>query len=311
MPDSVLAISTPLPSANVATAPAGAVTPQPMQPGANVIGLNPNAARQPDATPNGLAVPNVTARPVAEVIEIMASVGAGASNRTNDVKAVQQRLSDLGFEVTVDGRIGPQTKGAIQLFASIVQDKVKHHQASSKLTPNGSLTKRLFSDDAPRWVATPSSGVGFKNIDIDGYSRGTARTMAAIAEAGRQFQTYRNDHAAQPIQINDISRKDGTVKTTRSGKPEHVSHRNGLDIDVRLPRTNGAAGGTKVSYSSYDRDAAYAIIDAFCSQPNVTRVLLNDPEIKARAVREGKSWADKFVVERHHNDHFHFDIKGG
>ena len=312
MPNSVLATSGVQPTVTLpGTAPAGAVDPTPMQP-SNVIGLDPNAARQPQ-TNTGLTAPQTTsATTTAAVIPFLSSVGSGAANRTNDVKAVQQRLADLGFNIVVDGRAGPQTNGIIALFASIVENETRHSQASSKLTPNSALTKRLFAANAPTWTRMPSSGPGFTNIDSDGYNWGTARTAAVIKEAGRLYQANHRD--AKPntslIQINDVSRKDGSVKVVR-GKAEHSTHRNGVDIDIRLPRKNGDLGGTKTSWASYDRDAAYAIVDAFASQGHVERILLADREIKARAVREGKSWAHKYVVDAAHYNHFHVDVKAG
>ena len=66
---------------------------------------------------------------------------------------------------------------------------------------------------------------------------GTARlvhTVLAVAAA------YRRAHpGAPPVLVGDLSRPRGGDFGPRYGGPGHVSHQNGLDVDVYYPRRDG------------------------------------------------------------------------
>ena len=73
-------------------------------------------------------------------------------------------------------------------------------------------------------------------------------------------------HAAHPLAprvgIGDLSRPRGGDFGPRFGLPGHVSHQNGLDVDVYYPRLDGRerapAGARQV-----DRRLAQALVDLF------------------------------------------------
>lgn len=257
-----------------------------------------------------------TSRPVPPpppTLELSAGVGTAGTNRPDDVRKVQRRLRELGFKIRVDGLFGPRTSRAIKMFASIITgSEFVRMSGTDYMAPGSWQSMRMARDDAPRWVSVSGSGTGWTSIDKDGYGWGTDRAKAVIVAAGKHYEkNYRQaDWDIPRIMINDISRRDGTV-LRRNGKDEHVSHRNGTDIDIRLPRKAGYGmqSGTKTTWRSYDRDAMFAVMDAFGSNKNVERMIISDRDIKARAIREGKSWAAKIVIDKKHISHLHVDVK--
>jgi len=105
MPHTVSATSSLLPTAPaVALEPVSVFAPERAQ----VIPFAPATTTDPANAALVLAPPAATRGSIAPVVPFLASVGANGQNRTTDVKAVQQRLADLGFPVVVDGRMAPR-----------------------------------------------------------------------------------------------------------------------------------------------------------------------------------------------------------
>ncbi len=239
-------------------------------------------------------------------------VGPGAANERQDVLRVQRRLAELGFRVQADGNYGVGTERAVRLFASIILGVEQHADAPPRLQASGIVARHLFDAGAPRWVEIPLDGTGWVRSDREGYHWATDSMLQGIQRIGERYNQYLSQNrGAVPFALNDASRVDGTVALI-AGRSEHGTHRNGLDIDLRLtrrPNNSGARyGGVTVSSAEYDRETMYAILDAFGSDPMVERILLNDAQILARARAEGKSWASKIGFASGHGNHAHIDF---
>ena len=289
---------------------------------------NPTAACDQRITPTGAAADRLAAHesaqlnsvappppPFALVTDpfIQSSVGANGDERRGDnVKAVQVRLRELGFPVEVDGQFGPKTETYIRLFASIVEGKEQHHNATATLEPYGTVTQALFSPDAPTWVQVKDGGIGWKSVDRDHYDYAVNKTLTVLEQVGAAYQQeFLSTHPTSSlIKVNDVSREDGKV-VWRNGAPEHRSHRNGLDVDISLPKKAGSDnfdGGTRTDWADYDQEAAFAIIKAFAENPDVERVIVGDKELRDRALASGHTWATKLLFDEHHSNHLHVDI---
>src|SRR5262249_61937507 len=87
-------------------------------------------------------------------LPLSASVGKSGVNKPSDVKAVQQRLVDLGFAfVAVDGVVGPRTTQAIRLFQAIKNgaQTVDNPHNDGRVDVNG---------DTHRWLEAPNARAG-------------------------------------------------------------------------------------------------------------------------------------------------------
>lgn len=237
-----------------------------------------------------------------EGLNINRPVGPGQANRSDDVRAVQTRMRDLGFDIGVDGQFGGQTKNALQVYEAMLTGEDDTSDLRGVLRPGSDLHRVMASDDAPRWTRMPNSGPGFRNADYDGYSYGSEHMAEMVREAG---QSYHDNHlASNPdasvIELNDVSIRNG------GDNRDHQTHEAGLDIDIRLPRTDGQSG-TQTNWRNFDRDAAYAMMEAFATNPKVTRILITDSRLLEMANEQ--PWRDKVRDGgRTHRDHFHIDI---
>ncbi|MFH1811948.1 MAG: peptidoglycan-binding domain-containing protein [Pseudomonadota bacterium] len=266
--------------------------------------------RAGQATPAGKVVNTLGLlfenRPQRSIKDLQGSVGVDGRNNADDVRAVQQRLKDLGFDVSVDGQWGRGTQTAVRVFDSMINGHDAVSSAQDTVRPGSALHKALSSDKAPRWERMPASGTGFTNIDRDGYSYGSNRMADVIRDAGQRYQTsYGANHSsAANIGTNDVSRKEGGANR------DHDSHQAGLDLDVSLPNTSGEHG-SKVGWRNYDREASYHMVKAFAEDPRVDRVILTDTRLIQWAKDTNQAWADKIVTGGSvHNNHMHIDVSG-
>jgi len=236
---------------------------------------------------------------------IGASVGPGQPNRTADVKAVQERLKDLGYyQGPVNGRFSNNVARSLNLFDAVVrgEGQVTRGKAawdtSMKLDPGEDAERWLRARNGPRWEAMPRRGTGFVNDDRDAHGYGTSWLRETVERAGSRYTAYAaaNPRAVQEIHINDASRRHG------GDTIDHDTHETGLNLDVRLGR-----GNITHRSRSYDREATWASIRSFLDDGSVSRVLFNDPELLRRAEADPR-YAGRLVACDGHDDHLHVEV---
>jgi murein endopeptidase len=89
---------------------------------------------------------------------------------------------------------------------------------------------------------------------------GTAHLVRTIL---RVVSAYRREHpGAARVGITDLSRRHGGNFGKRFGKPGHVSHQNGLDVDVLYPRRDHRECAVR-SWKDIDRPLAQDLVDRF------------------------------------------------
>ncbi len=232
------------------------------------------------------------------------SVGSGGVNSEADVTRVQERLAELGFPIGVDGESGGETRRNIRLFEAILTGAEDVSTLSGKIEPGSVLHRALLSPSAPKWEKIPASGTGFVNGDTDHHSYASDRMVSVIKDAGTRYSA---SHLASneddcPITTNDASKRKG------GNTADHETHEGGLDLDLRLPRKDGTSG-TKTTWSSYDRDAAYEMVKAFAEDSRVERILIGDTVMLQNIADSDVAWKDKVVNGGSgHKDHIHIDI---
>lgn len=246
-----------------------------------------------------------TPNPTGKVaIKLTKSVGVGVVNNNKDeVKAVKQRLRDLGYtwvgnpdSVTID----TGTVKAIKLFQSIIAGR-STVAGDGRIDVGGPTHQWLQAANAPRWVAMPFSdpSIGFVNFERDQthdeHDFGTDWLADTILAIAKDYQdSYRNANpSAAPFAINDISLPHG------GDTPDHAGHETGLMCDVYLPRKDGKFGGIHWWDASYDRNATRALLKSIRTSKLVRAVFFNDPELKKLRLCTHASG---------HDHHIHFEI---
>lgn len=79
--------------------------------------------------------------------------------------------------------------------------------------------------------------------------------------------------------------------------PDHHSHMNGLQVDIRPLRKDGREDRTSWSQAEYDREGTAKLIALFRTFAPVTRVFFNGPDIP---------FVQKLI---NHDDHFHVELR--
>jgi hypothetical protein len=237
-------------------------------------------------------------------IRLSAPVGAGQPNRAQDVRALQQRLKDIGFDIDVDGKYGNQTAGILRVCRATLSDTNDVSGVRALVQNNDVVMRMLNARDPLRWQELPASGPGFVNHDRDHHDYAWSLLVDVVRTAGATYaREYMRRHPrAAPIATNDASELRGG--DTRS----HATHENGLDLDLRLPRKDGGSG-TQVGSRDFDFEAAYAMVEAFASDNRVARVLFNCSQCIQRARQRGEPWANKLQQAAGHHNHMHVDVK--
>lgn len=94
--------------------------------------------------------------------------------------------------------------------------------------------------------------------------------------------------------VGNISLADGTPY------PRHESHKNGLQVDVRAIRRDGAESPVTIfQRDQYDAAATAKLVALFRLHPSVKTILFNDSDVPGV-----KKWEN-------HDDHFHVSIIAG
>jgi hypothetical protein len=233
-------------------------------------------------------------------IQISDSVGQGGRNKPDDVRAVQQRLAELGFNFfgAIDGTVSSGFLMAIRLFQSIIAGR---HSVGGdgRVDVAQSTIRFLQAANAPRWQLMPLQGTGFVNRErqdeSDHHDFGTHWMADTIISAGQTYQTaYRDAHPnAALIGINDVSLPHG------GDTPDHAGHETGLACDILLPHVNGNFGGITWQSGAYDRNAMRAMLKAIRQQSLVSAVFFNDTQLISEGLCSRMTG---------HDHHAHFNI---
>lgn len=268
------------------------------------------------------------------------NAGSIGGNKDNDLYVVRQRFLDLGFKykpsppyigwknniLTANTEVSSIQLdilvGVIKLFQSIYKGRRKVSNSSqtdcNRLgVVDGKIDKReraeqwLWASNAPRWEKL-ISGNGYRNSDKANENKhnyehdfGTQFLKAAIKEAGRKFiENYWNNLTDQQKQNYNqnplIHTNDASWESGGDTDDEHETHETGLDVDIKVPKKDGTAGGITWSDSNYDRLCARAIAKAFSSLDSVERIYFNDDDIY-----QGSNHIDKVEFASGHDNHFH------
>ena len=247
----------------------------------------------------------LSARPA--VLSLTGSVGRGGDNNFTDVKAVKNRLADLGFSwIDRNGTVDGETIRTIELFQAIISGRTIVGGVDGRIDVNGMTYKFLESVNAPRWQEMPSgsSAEGFVNHDNqqgDTHDFGTTWMVETIQEAARIYLTsFRSVHPkAALIATNNLSIAHGGNTSI------HQTHETGLSCDFLLPHKNGTFGGITFQDFNYDRDAMEAMLRAIRQQNKykIKQIFFNDFSLVAKGLCQNLS--DGGV----HDNHAHIDIE--
>ena len=103
---------------------------------------------------------------------ISASVGKKGGNNPEDVRTVQELLQKHGYNISVDGKSGPQTESTIYRF-----QQAKGTGSDSRVDPGGGTFKALLADKSednpnglagplnkPNWISIAEGELGTKEI---------------------------------------------------------------------------------------------------------------------------------------------------
>ncbi|AFZ19274.1 glucosaminidase domain-containing protein [Allocoleopsis franciscana] len=238
-------------------------------------------------------------------IKLSASVGVGGINTKNDIKAVMQRLHELGYTWVGSPGSDRRTRGlddAIKLFQSIIAGEQRTNKADGRVDVDFFTHQWLQAANAPMWVLMPKSdpAISFVNRELeqtsDKHDFGTHWLAEVILDIARD---YHNTHieanpGAAPFAINDISLPHG------GDTPHHSGHETGLMCDVFLPRQDGKFGGIDFTMKAkYDQKATEALLKSIRNQKLVNKkaVFFNDPILIDRGLC-------RFALGHHHHIHF-------
>ena len=112
------------------------------------------------------------------------------------------------------------------------------------------------------------------------------------------------------IQIDEIWRAGGNgqsievgnISTENRGHPDHISHQDGEDIDIRPIRTGqgrqgGGVGRLEFTSATYDRDGTQRLVNIILFVAPASTIYFNDPKVQGVKYYNG------------HNNHLHVRFK--
>ena len=154
---------------------------------------------------------------------------------------------------------------------------------------------------------------GCDGVDIDDW--GTRKLLGLIEGSGRTWDSWLSPATRPRMQTGDMSLRTGGLFAT-CGDP-HSWHRNGLDVDVRYVRKNGAEGALDIC--DPNQNAAY--------DTSATLKLFAAIVVENGDSTDGKAWVDMILADTTclgfvndpkdpyivhdsgHRDHFHVRIR--
>lgn len=216
-------------------------------------------------------------------------------------------LADLLGSELFPINLGPKYKGQAIGFYSGKCAKFGKNKAGRRVCvkyTNGRLASATdVAENTEEYgksnVVSEQVGLGFKSVSrADGIFYGSGLLVKMIEEAGKLFdKAHPNTH----FEVNDLSAKNG-------GRVRpHVSHQNGLDVDIRYPKT--ANGGL-------DHEKAWTIIKSFVSLGYVDVIFLNPVRmndlcryLKRSNEKDYQNTFGKLYKENGHKTHLHVRLK--
>ena len=119
----------------------------------------------------------------------------------------------------------------------------------------------------------------------------------------RVLAEYRAEHPWAPrVGIGDLSRRHGGDFGPRFGGLGHMTHQNGLDVDLYYPRRDGLER-RPFRPGQVDRRLAQALVDRFARAGGGAQVVYVGPRLGLRGRR------GVVVPLVHHDDHLHVRIR--
>lgn len=232
------------------------------------------------------------------------SVGLNAKNHPHDVITLKERFVELGFDwITLNSSMDSETIDVIKLFQSIIRGR-QSINGDGRVDVSGATYYWLNSDNAPRWLSLDDGSktdkaIGYynstKNDDGDDHYFGTNWLVDTIKLAGEEYyyNYLINNDSASVIFINEMAKPKGGQY-----KP-HATHQTGLNVDIKLPKTDGSSGGINYNSALYDRNACRSMILSFGYCSLVKAVRFNDPDL----IKEGIC---TFLTG--HDNHLHIEL---
>jgi len=120
-------------------------------------------------------------------------------------------------------------------------------------------------------VLLPANGPGFvtNNRGEDEFQFGQQSTIDAALKVGAAWNAL---HGQRPFSIGQISKKGG------GPFPPHLSHRLGIDVDIRPMRQDGKNAPVTIDeQQQYDRELTRELIELWWQKAPVQAVFFNDP----------------------------------
>lgn len=169
--------------------------------------------------------------------------------------------------------------------------------ATSQATYNNDVeTEDLPNDYSPGspnetgFVLLPSKGPGWTSAVPDIWRWGTPRTIEAMVAIAKEWKA----RGGPTLVYNSISLPHG-------GKfPPHVSHRKGVDFDMRMIRKDGGTGSTTIYKKEYDRVRTKELIQLIKANgiATVTKIGFQDPTFVAEGLTLNWSGHDNHIHVR-------------
>jgi len=244
-----------------------------------VFGASTQGAVAEQQGAHGLPVTGVVDDPTWRSLTPSLALGS----RGDAVLALQRLLNEKrGAKLVLDGVYGTTTRDAVAAF--------QRHLTSSSSGVVDAITWRrlLWHFQRPVWGST--SGLCDYSVGNGPANWGTAAAMAQLRTAAKRV--YDAGHGR--VAVGDVGFEHG------GDIPGHVTHEQGLDVDVRPMRRaeNQCSYATSYRSSAYDRAATRALIKAIraAAPGHVRLIYFNDPVL----IGEGLT-----TRSAGHDDHLH------
>jgi len=143
-------------------------------------------------------------------------------------------------------------------------------------------------------VQLPESGDGFVTNNRGANGEFQFGLQSSIDATINTASAWNGLHGDRPMSIGQISKRGG------GPFPPHVSHRLGVDIDVRPMRKDGKNQPVSIDEGQYDRDITTELIELWWQKAPVMALFFNDPTVIAKGL-------SRFV--KGHGNHFHVRLR--